>query len=108
MIASSLIALGDVIAIAPGARVDCQHDSVRVETHYVGEVFVHRKGAMAITPGVRGVLPGSMGAPTYLVVGKDEPTALASCAHGAGRAVPRGEARRRRSLRPEGDPHLRA
>lgn len=97
IVEAALEAIGESLTIAPDdeRRIDCQHDSVTFEMHDVGAVWVHRKGAMALPPGARGVVPGSMGTETFVVVGRDEPGSLRSSAHGAGRAVPRGEARRR-------------
>jgi len=93
----ALHAIGDVLAIAPRIEevIDRHHDGVERESHAIGEVFVHRKGAMKLRAGERGVIPGSMGTSSFVVVSRGVPEALDSSAHGAGRCVPRGEARHR-------------
>jgi tRNA-splicing ligase RtcB len=89
-------ALGDVLSLDPDepGSIDCQHDSVLAEVHAGARSWVHRKGAIALPAGAAGVIPGSMGTDTYLVRGRGDPRSLSSSAHGAGRALPRGEARR--------------
>ena len=57
------------------------------------EVIIHRKGATPAHAGELGIIPGSMTAPAYLVMGKGKPEALYSAAHGAGRAMSRQQAR---------------
>ncbi len=76
-------------------HIACDHNHVRRERHGERDLWVHRKGAMRIDEGVLGVIPGSMGTASFHVVGRDVGEALHSCAHGAGRALARGEARRR-------------
>jgi tRNA-splicing ligase RtcB len=91
----------EAVTSAIGAHADestlitCQHNHVCRQ----GEHWVHRKGAMPAGEGVAGVIPGSMGTPSYHVVGRGHPGSLASSAHGAGRAMSRGEARRLISAR---------
>lgn len=75
--------------------IDCQHDSVLCETHGGALRCVHRKGAIALPRGERAIIPSSMGTASYVVTGKGERLAMSSSAHGAGRAVPRGLARKR-------------
>lgn len=87
------------IARDPPSFLDCDHNHVRREAHR-GELFwVHRKGAMRAGPGDRGVVPGSMGSPSFHVEGRGLDAALWSSAHGAGRVMSRSEARRRISTR---------
>jgi tRNA-splicing ligase RtcB len=95
IMACALSVVRAIVDIDSGEVLDCQHDSVLRETHDVGDVFVHRKGAIALPGDARGVVPGSMGTETFVVTGRGEPASLCSSAHGAGRAVPRGVARRR-------------
>lgn len=73
---------------------DCHHNMVRRERHGERDLWVHRKGAIPAGDGEPGVIPGSMGSPSHHVTGRGEPTSLGSSAHGAGRALSRGEARR--------------
>ncbi len=75
--------------------VNCHHNYVAHETHYGAEVLVTRKGAVRAGAGELGIIPGSMGARSYIVRGKGNPESFMSCSHGAGRAMSRGEARRR-------------
>jgi len=58
-------------------------------------VFVTRKGAIRAGAGDMGIIPGSMGARSFIVRGKGNPQSFCSCAHGAGRLMSRGEAKRR-------------
>lgn len=84
---------------APGAlAVNCHHNYVAREHHYGKDVFVTRKGAVRARLGDLGIIPGSMGAKSFIVRGKGNPESFASCSHGAGRAMSRGDAKRRFSL----------
>lgn len=78
-----------------GSYLDCDHNHVRREDHGSGPVWVHRKGAIPAHAGARGVIPGSMGAPSFVVEGRGCVAALCSSSHGAGRQLSRTEARRR-------------
>ncbi len=84
--------------------VHCHHNYVAREHHYGANVFVTRKGAVRAREDDLGIIPGSMGARSYIVRGKVHPESFASCAHGAGRDMSRAEARRRFTL----DDHARA
>jgi tRNA-splicing ligase RtcB (3'-phosphate/5'-hydroxy nucleic acid ligase) len=75
--------------------VNCHHNYVQREQHFGRSVFVTRKGAVSARLGELGIIPGSMGARSYIVRGKGNPESFQSCSHGAGRAMSRGEARRR-------------
>lgn len=78
--------------------VNCHHNYVAVESHYGQEVWVTRKGAVRARSGDMGIIPGSMGARSFIVRGKGNPESFESCSHGAGRAMSRGEAKRRFTL----------
>ena len=84
--------------------VNCHHNYVEREHHFGKDVFVTRKGAVRAGLGELGIIPGSMGARSYIVRGKGERESFCSCIHGAGRAMSRGEAKRRFSL----DDHAKA
>ncbi|HEX7836927.1 MAG TPA: RtcB family protein [Kofleriaceae bacterium] len=84
--------------------VNCHHNYVEREHHFGKDVFVTRKGAVRARQGDLGIIPGSMGARSFIVRGKGEPESFCSCSHGAGRAMSRGEAKRRFTL----DDHARA
>ena len=75
--------------------VNCHHNYVQKETHYGEEVFVTRKGAVSARLDQFGIIPGSMGARSFIVKGKGNGESFQSCSHGAGRAMSRGEAKRR-------------
>lgn len=75
--------------------VDCDHNHVLRESHERGELWVHRKGALRAGGGELGVIPGSMGSPSYHVLGRGHASALCSSSHGAGRSMSRSDARRR-------------
>lgn len=75
--------------------VNCHHNYVALERHHGEEVYVTRKGAVRAREGDLGIIPGSMGAKSYIVRGKGNPESFESCSHGAGRAMSRGEAKRR-------------
>lgn len=90
-------ALGEV-------AVNCHHNYVAREHHFGEDVFVTRKGAVRARAGELGIIPGSMGARSYIVRGKGEPQSFHSCSHGAGRVMSRGEAKRRFTV----DDHVQA
>lgn len=75
--------------------VNCHHNYIAVEEHYGEEVFVTRKGAVRAQRGDWGIIPGSMGARSYIVRGLGNDESFHSCSHGAGRAMSRNEAKRR-------------
>ena len=75
--------------------VNCHHNYVQKETHFGEEVFVTRKGAVSAKKGQLGIIPGSMGARSYIVRGKGNPESFDSCSHGAGRVMSRTAARKR-------------
>lgn len=75
--------------------VNCHHNYVAWENHYGENVLVTRKGAVRAREGDMGIIPGSMGAQSFIVRGKGNPESFMSCSHGAGRAMSRGEAKRR-------------
>src|SRR5215467_1150331 len=75
--------------------INCHHNYVEQETHSGERVYVTRKGAISAREGELGIIPGSMGARSYIVRGKGNPESFCSCAHGAGRRMSRAEAKRR-------------
>jgi tRNA-splicing ligase RtcB len=83
----------------PASLILCAHNHVRRETHFGEEVLVHRKGAIPAAEGEAGIIPGSMGTASFHTLGRGDPASLRSSSHGAGRAMSRGEARRRITLR---------
>ena len=80
------------------AAIDCHHNYVAIEHHFGADVYLTRKGALRARAGELGIIPGSMGARSFIVRGRGEAQSFESCSHGAGRTMSRGEARRRFSL----------
>jgi len=91
---------------APGLRpfmteamaVNCHHNYVARERHFGATVWVTRKGAVRAGEGEYGIIPGSMGAKSFIVRGKGNRDSFCSCSHGAGRTMSRTEARKRFSV----------
>lgn len=75
--------------------VNCHHNYVSRERHFGKDVFVTRKGAVRAGLGELGIIPGSMGARSFIVRGKGNEDSFCTCSHGAGRAMSRTEAKRR-------------
>ena len=84
--------------------VNCHHNYVTRENHFGENVFVTRKGAVRARKGDLGIIPGSMGARSYIVRGLGNDESFHSCSHGAGRVMSRTEAKRRVTL----DEHIEA
>lgn len=78
--------------------VNCHHNYVTRENHFGENVLVTRKGAVRAAKDVLGIIPGSMGAKSFIVRGLGNPESFHSCSHGAGRVMSRNEAKRRVSL----------
>jgi tRNA-splicing ligase RtcB len=75
--------------------VNCHHNYVEREHHYGEDVWVTRKGAIRAGKGELGIIPGSMGAKSYIVRGRGSAESFESCAHGAGRRMSRSAAQKR-------------
>jgi tRNA-splicing ligase RtcB len=75
--------------------IECHHNYVTREHHFGRDVLLTRKGAIRAGDGDLGIIPGSMGARSYIVRGKGNADSFCSCSHGAGRRMSRGEAKRR-------------
>ncbi len=74
--------------------VNCHHNYVSFEHHYGANVIVTRKGAVRAREGELGIIPGSMGAKSFIVRGKGNPESFTSCSHGAGRSMSRTKAKK--------------
>jgi tRNA-splicing ligase RtcB len=74
--------------------INCHHNYIAREHHFGANVIVTRKGAIRAKSTDLGIIPGSMGAKSYIVRGKGEADSFHSCSHGAGRAMGRREAER--------------
>ncbi|MEV1169651.1 RtcB family protein [Nonomuraea sp. NPDC049784] len=75
-------------------RINCHHNFTQQETHYGKTLWITRKGAIKADTGDEGVIPGSMGARSYIVRGRGNPESYNSCAHGAGRRMSRTKAKK--------------
>ncbi|MBI2894642.1 MAG: RtcB family protein [Deltaproteobacteria bacterium] len=87
-----------------GERVNCHHNYVASESHYGEDVLVTRKGAVRARAGDLGIIPGSMGARSFITSGLGKPESFSSSSHGAGRAMSRTQAKKRFTL----EEHARA
>ena len=74
--------------------VNCHHNYIRKEQHYGQGVWVTRKGAVSARKGEMGIIPGSMGAKSFIVRGLGNEESFCSCSHGAGRVMSRTEAKK--------------
>lgn len=79
----------------PEIAVNCHHNYVAEETHYGEKVFVTRKGAINAEKERYGIIPGSMGAKSFIIKGLGNPESYNSCSHGAGRKMSRTAAKQR-------------
>ncbi len=76
------------------SAINCHHNYVEKEHHYGKDVYVTRKGAINAGKGVLGIIPGSMGAKSFIVQGKGNAESFCSCSHGAGRVMSRTAAKK--------------
>ncbi|MDR2207563.1 MAG: RtcB family protein [Azoarcus sp.] len=98
------LALGAVAVGLPPFKIseeaiNCHHNYVSRETHFGESMYITRKGAIRAFAGELGIVPGSMGAKSFIVRGLGNAASYCSCAHGAGRRMSRSEAKRRFSRR---------
>jgi tRNA-splicing ligase RtcB len=84
--------------IADTDEVNCHHNYTQLEEHGGRRLWITRKGAIHAGVGARGLIPGSMGQRSYLVVGLGNAASYESCSHGAGRRMSRGKARKTLSV----------
>jgi tRNA-splicing ligase RtcB len=80
-------------ATKPLLSVNCHHNYAEKEVHFGEEVYVTRKGAVRAREEDYGIIPGSMGAKSYIVKGKGNHDSYCSCSHGAGRLMSRNKAK---------------
>jgi len=78
--------------------VNCHHNYVAVEEHFGDKVYVTRKGAINAEAGRYGIIPGSMGAKSFIIRGLGNPQSFNSCSHGAGRKMSRTKAKSKFSI----------
>ncbi len=101
MMARVIAAMRDVLDRpfdASCEAVNCHHNYVAREHHYGKNVLVTRKGAVSAREGEMGIIPGSMGARSFIVRGLGNPESFHSCSHGAGRVMSRTRAKKLVSL----------
>ena len=77
----------------PEITVNCHHNYVSIEEHFGDKVYVTRKGAINAEGGRFGIIPGSMGAKSFIIRGLGNPESFNSCSHGAGRRMSRTKAK---------------
>ena len=82
----TMLILGDV--------VNCHHNFTSIEEHFGTKMWVTRKGAVSAQLGQLGIIPGSMGAKSFIVQGKGNADSYCSCSHGAGRKMSRNQAKK--------------
>ena len=101
MMANTIAAARSVLSVPFDAEmeaVNCHHNYVTRETHFGEEIFVTRKGAVRAAKGTLGIIPGSMGARSYIVRGLGNEESFCSCSHGAGRVMSRTAAKKAVSM----------
>lgn len=97
MMAAALEALTQAVSkpfTCDCSAVNCHHNYVSRERHFGADVLLTRKGAVSAKAGELGIIPGSMGAKSFIVEGKGNRDSFCSCSHGAGRKMGRNEAKR--------------
>lgn len=87
-----------VAEVIPGVEfaspINIAHNYAAMENHFGKDVMVHRKGATRARRGEYGIIPGSQGSMSFIVIGKGNPESFSSCSHGAGRVLGRKQAQR--------------
>lgn len=81
-----------------GEVVNCHHNFTSLEEHFGEKMWITRKGAVSAKSGELGIIPGSMGAKSFIVTGKGNSSAYCSCSHGAGRKISRTQANKAFSI----------
>jgi tRNA-splicing ligase RtcB len=82
-------------------QINVPHNYATMENHFGSNIMVHRKGATRAREGELGIIPGSQGTASYIVVGKGNVQSFKSCSHGAGRVMGRKEAQKKLNLEKE-------
>lgn len=107
MMRRTLQAMQEILPLPFSANVEvvnCHHNYISKEQHYGENVWVTRKGAVRARVGEMGIIPGSMGAKSFIVRGLGNEESFCSCSHGAGRIMSRTQAKKQVTL----DEHLKA
>jgi tRNA-splicing ligase RtcB len=98
MMESTIAAIKSVITkpfYSEMMAVNCHHNYVSHERHFGEDILLTRKGAVSAKKDELGIIPGSMGAKSFIVRGKGNRESFSSCSHGAGRSMSRTEAKKR-------------
>jgi tRNA-splicing ligase RtcB len=101
MMAYTLQAIQEVIPkpfTADLEAINCHHNYINKESHHGQDVWITRKGAVSARKGELGIIPGSMGAKSFIVRGLGNDESFCSCSHGAGRVMSRTDAKRQVSI----------
>jgi len=101
MMKRTIQAISEVLRIpfkADVEAVNCHHNYISKENHYNENVWVTRKGAVSARKGEMGIIPGSMGAKSFIVRGLGNEESFCSCSHGAGRVMSRTKAKKEVSM----------
>lgn len=101
MMKRTIQAISEVLGVpfkADIEAVNCHHNYISKENHYNENVWVTRKGAVSAQKGEMGIIPGSMGAKSFIVRGLGNEESFCSCSHGAGRVMSRTQAKKEVSL----------
>jgi len=93
--------LGEVAEVRFKEIINIHHNYATMEHHFGENVLVHRKGATSAKKDQLGIIPGSQGTRSYIVLGKGNPESFMSCSHGAGRRMGRAQAKRELSVEAE-------
>lgn len=101
MLQDICLAIYQVVNCEFEPEINISHNYARMEHHFGSNVLVHRKGATSAKAGEFGIIPGSQGTSSYIVIGKGNKESFQSCSHGAGRAMSRTKARETLSLEDE-------
>ena len=99
-----LLRIMDIIGnkhFEPAGLINIHHNYAAMENHFGKNVLIHRKGATKATVGLTGIIPGSMGTPSYITEGLGNEDSFQSSSHGAGRKMGRGDAIRNLNLEDE-------
>lgn len=75
------------------SAINCHHNYVQKENHQGQNLWITRKGAVSAKKDELGIIPGSMGAKSFIVRGKGNVESFTSCSYGAGRKMSRTKAR---------------
>lgn len=98
MMSATLRAIQDKLSIPfeadPNLAINCHHNYATRENHFGQNIWVTRKGAVQAREGSLGIIPGSMGAKSFIVEGLGNRDSFCSCSHGAGRRMSRNKARK--------------